>query len=251
MPKYSKSIIYKLECKDLNVTEIYIGSTTDFYTRKSNHKMRCINKDGKFEHNTPVYCFMRLHGGWDNWQMIQIEEVNARNKRHLNQIEAKYIKDLKAELNCVIPQDIDEGLDKKEWNKEYRAKNNEKIAKKRAEKEKEYYAKNREKIAERHKEYYAKNREKIAKKEREYRAKNCEKIAEKKREYRAKNAEKFAERHKQYRAKNREKLAEKGKVKVKCPCGLEITKSSLSKHRKTIKHKDWENLPEPNLVFVD
>ena len=66
MPDYSKSLIYKLECKDPNITEIYVGATTDFYTRKNLHKSACINKDGKFKHNTPLYCFMRLHGGWNN-----------------------------------------------------------------------------------------------------------------------------------------------------------------------------------------
>jgi hypothetical protein len=156
---------------------------------------------------------MRKHGSWDNWQMIQIEEVNCRNKRHLNQIEAKYIKDLKAELNYEIPQDIEEGLEEKEWRKEYRENNRGKFV----EYKKKYRAKNREKIADKNKEYHAKNREKIA------------------------------ERKKEYHAKNREK----NKVKVKCDCGSEVRKVALARHKRTQKHKDWENLPEPNLIFVD
>ena len=239
MPDYSKSIIYKIECKDPNVTEIYVGATTDFYTRKCRHKSNCINKDGKVENNKPKYCFMRLNGGWDNWQMIQIEEVNARNKRHLNQIEAKYIKDLKAELNSVIPQDIDGGLEKKEWHKEYEAKN--------AEKRKEYRAKNREK----NKEYRTKNREKLAEKQKEYYAKNAEKFAERRKEWYTKNREKLAEKKKEYYAKNVEKISEKNKVKVKCPCGSSVRKYHLPRHKKSIKHQDWENLPDPNLIFVD
>ena len=148
MPDYSKSIIYKLECKDPNITEIYVGATTSFYDRKNQHKVKCINKYDNFKYNMPVYCFMRLHGGWDNWNMLVIEEVNARNKRHLNQIEAKYIRELKAELNHDIPQDIEEGLEYKEWFRQY-------------------YGKNREKIAERKKEYRENNREKIAEKKKE------------------------------------------------------------------------------------
>lgn len=232
MPDYSKSIIYKLECKDPNVTEIYIGATTDFYTRKSDHKAKCINKDGKFEYNTPKYCFMRLHGGWDNWQMIQIEEVNARNKRHLNQIESKYIKDLKAELNYKIPQDIDEGLEMREWKKEW-------------------YAKNVEKIAEKGKQWRTKNVEKIAEYKKEYRTKNAEKLAEYQKEYQVKNVEKIAEQRKEYRAKNAEKIAEKEREKVVCGCGSEVNKKKLVRHKKSIKHQEWENLPEPNLVFID
>ena len=123
---YSKTSIYKLECKDPEVTDIYVGSTTDFYTRKSLHKGRCINKDGKMKYNLPVYCFMRLNGGWDNWNMLEIEVVNCRSKRHKNQIEAKYIRELGATLNHEIPQDIDEGLGEQEWRKEYYKKNREK-----------------------------------------------------------------------------------------------------------------------------
>ena len=45
MPKrainYSKTIIYKLVCNDENVSEFYVGSTTDFTRRKYEHKNRC------------------------------------------------------------------------------------------------------------------------------------------------------------------------------------------------------------------
>jgi len=214
---YSKTSFYKLECKDPEVTEIYVGSTTDFYTRKSVHKRRCINKDGEMKYNLPVYCFMRLNGGWDNWNMLEIDVVNCRSKRHKNQIEAKYIRELGATLNREIPQDIDEGLGEKEWRKEY-------------------YKKNREKIAERHKEYGENNREKIS----EY-----------KKEYRKNNREKISEYHKVWYEKNREKLAEKAKEIVKCECGSEVTKYHLVRHKRTQKHQNWENLPEPNLIFVE
>ena len=217
MPNYSKSFIYKLECKDPKVTEIYVGATTDFYNRKSRHKRCCINKDGKPTGNFPVYCFMRKHGSWDNWNMLVIEEVNARNKRHLNQIEAKYIRELKAELNSVIPQDIDGGLGKKEYQKEYHKINREKLADNR----KEYREKNAEKIAEYHKKWHERNREKVT------------------------------EKNKIYRENNREKIAEQKKEKVKCGCGLEITKNHLSRHKHSQKHQDWVNRPEPNLIFVD
>ena len=206
MPDYSKSLIYKLECKDPKITEIYVGATTNFYDRKKNHKKCCINKDGNFKWNTPVYCFMRLHGGWDNWNMLVIEEVNARNKRHLNQIEAKYIRELKAELNHDIPQDIEEGLEEKEWRRQY-------------------YAKNREKIIEQSKEYNAKN-------------------VERKKEYRENNREKIAERKKEYRENNREKLLEKAKEKIVCECGSEVTKKNLPRHKRSKKHQDWEKLSE-------
>ena len=47
MPKveidYSKTIIYKLCCKDINITDIYVGHTTNFIKRKNEHKSDCNN----------------------------------------------------------------------------------------------------------------------------------------------------------------------------------------------------------------
>ena len=78
MPKgkidYSKTIIYKLCCKDVNITDEYVGGTTNFYGRKGNHKGKCNNS------NTRVYKFIRENGGWDNWEMIEIEKYNAIEK---------------------------------------------------------------------------------------------------------------------------------------------------------------------------
>ena len=46
MPKteidYSKSVIYKIVCDDLNVKDCYVGSTTNFIKRKRHHKEACI-----------------------------------------------------------------------------------------------------------------------------------------------------------------------------------------------------------------
>ena len=243
MSNYSKTSFYKLECKDPKITDIYVGSTTNFFKRKSQHKGNCINKHGKTKFNQPVYCFMRLHGGWENWNMIEIDEVNCRSKRHKNQIEAKYIRYLGATLNRVIPQDIDDRLGGKEY---YR----------------QYSENNRESLAEKHKVYREKNREKISEKRKQHRKKNLEKISENKKKYYEKNREKIIEKVKVYKEKNREKVLERKrewykkiagnmKEKVKCECGYIVSKGYLKEHKKTQKHQDWENLPEPNLIFVD
>ena len=51
MPKnninYSNTIIYKIVCIDLNIKDLYIGSTTDSYNRKSNHKSKCNLENNK------------------------------------------------------------------------------------------------------------------------------------------------------------------------------------------------------------
>ncbi|GAH18212.1 unnamed protein product [marine sediment metagenome] len=86
-----------------------------------------------------------------------------------------------------------------------------KYPKKRAEYQKEYnkeyYAKNKQKIAEYKKEYYAKNKQKILEREREYRAKNKQKLKDYRKEHYVKNKQKIGEQVKEYRAKNKQKIA--------------------------------------------
>jgi len=102
MVNYSKGIVYKLCCRDVNITDIYIGSTTNFTRRKSCHKSDCNNEKGS-RFNLKVYQFIRTNGGWDNWTIVQIEEYDCSNKRELGQYERFHFEQLKPSLNCQIP----------------------------------------------------------------------------------------------------------------------------------------------------
>lgn len=44
---YSKTIMYKFVCNDLSTTDCYVGHTTDFRKRKSEHKSHCTNVNSK------------------------------------------------------------------------------------------------------------------------------------------------------------------------------------------------------------
>ena len=66
MVNYSNSIIYKLCCLDPNIIEIYIGSTTNKYRRKQQHKSSCNSSNGKY-YNLYLYQFIRENGGFANW----------------------------------------------------------------------------------------------------------------------------------------------------------------------------------------
>jgi hypothetical protein len=59
---YSKTIISKIVCNDLNIT--------DFVRRKANHRSDCTNEK-KSVYNSKVYKTMRENGGWDNYSMIK------------------------------------------------------------------------------------------------------------------------------------------------------------------------------------
>lgn len=163
MVNYNKSSIYKLCCKDINIKEEYVGSTTRFERRKAEHKYLCCH-----DSHINVYKFIREKGGFENWDMIQIEEVNVNNKRELETRERYWIEFLKAELNKVTPtQTITE------WRPKYLEKNKVVLT----EKSKKYYENNREVILDKHKKYRENNREVLAEYAKEYRKnKKIEKI---------------------------------------------------------------------------
>src|SRR5689334_2203167 len=106
MPKkdidYSKALIYKLVCNDLEIKECYVGSTTDFTNRKWDHKTRCTNENGH-GYNYRVYQFIRNNGGFDNWTMVQVESYPCETVLELRARERHWIEQLQATLNCKIP----------------------------------------------------------------------------------------------------------------------------------------------------
>jgi hypothetical protein len=165
---YSNTSIYKLCCKDLNITELYVGSTTDMRRRKNQHKTTCNNETSKF-YNFKVNQFIRNNGGWDNWDMIEVEKYNAIDGNDAKKRERYYIETLKATLNVIIPTRT-----YKEWCEE----NKEIINKK----QKEYNEKNKESIREQRKEYHKNNKEKLLEYKKEYRKENKEILLEKQKE---------------------------------------------------------------------
>jgi hypothetical protein len=73
---WSRCIIYKIFKDDM----FYVGSTTHYIERKANHKYSCNNKNA-VGYNLKVYQLIRENGGWDNWEMIEIEEYKeCKNK---------------------------------------------------------------------------------------------------------------------------------------------------------------------------
>ena len=133
---YTKTKIYKLVCKDIHITKIYVGHTTNWVKRKSNHKSNCNNSNSKM-YDYFVYQFIRENGGWDNFDMILIEEYECENKLQAEQRERYWVETLKAELNTNIP-----GRTIKEWTET----NKETIKEYQKEYQKKFYETNKEKI---------------------------------------------------------------------------------------------------------
>jgi hypothetical protein len=172
MPKqatdYSKTIIYRIVCKDTSVTECYIGHTTNFTKRKYYHSFNCNHEKSK-QYNFRVYEFIRENNGWNNWDMIEIEKLNCKDVNEAKARERYYIELYNSKLNISIPTQTDKEYYEKnrktiiEYQQIYRQSNKELISNKG----KEYYTNNHDKIQEYKKEFYIKNRENILEKGKE------------------------------------------------------------------------------------
>ena len=90
MPKkpidYSNCVMYRLVCKDLNVTDCYVGHTTNhFKLKKRSSKHRT---DYKIHKKIRVYKFIRENGGLENWDVIEIEKFPCTSFSHFGSNQA-------------------------------------------------------------------------------------------------------------------------------------------------------------------
>ena len=168
MPKtktdYSKTLIYKIVCKDLEIKDCYVGHTVNFTKRKSQHKSDCNNQNKKY--NSNVYKFIRQNGGWDNWDMIQIKKYPCNDKREAEAEERKIYEELNSNLNTNRPfitndekkNYYEENKDKmKDYKKNYIKENEDKIK----DYKQNYYEENKDKIKDYNKNYYQENKDKV------------------------------------------------------------------------------------------
>ena len=109
MPDYTNSFIYKLCCKDANIKEMYIGSTTNFNQRKYRHKINSTKKKVK------VYNFINENGGFENWDMILIKKVSVQSRMELNKYERESIDLYKPSLNTNTAWETHEGRAKHKY----------------------------------------------------------------------------------------------------------------------------------------
>jgi len=98
--KISNYIIYKISCKDDNIKNLYVGSSSNFYNRQNQHMKSCYNmKDVSY--NNRLYTFIRSHGGFDNWE-FGILECLVCDKKTAELKEEFYRKSLNADLNSKV-----------------------------------------------------------------------------------------------------------------------------------------------------
>jgi hypothetical protein len=152
---YSKTVMYKIVPKNLNSDLIYVGHTTNFRVRKSTHKQSCCNINDR-AYNYNVYVIIRANGGWEAWEMFEIEKFPCNDGNEARTRERYWYELYNANLNSrlpICPQ------------KEYREKNKDTINQMLI----KWREKNREKINASSKKYREKNKDVINAKARERR----------------------------------------------------------------------------------
>ena len=245
MPKvpmdYSKCCIYKIEHND-DESLVYVGHTTNFDKRKTQHKINCYN-DNQKPYNFKVYRMIRENGGWEKFLMLEVEKYPCADKREAERRENEVMKELKTSMNTKKSFRTQD--EKTEYNTNYYESNKPKIQEyytnyyesnkeKIQQQTKEYQKNNKPKIQEYKKEYYKSNKPKIQERMKEYRENNKPKIQEREKEYRENNKPKIQEYKKKYQKNNKLKINEK----VKCECGCDVMKRYLKRHQATKKHLD-------------
>ena len=98
----SKVVIYQIGCKNLDITECYVGHTTNFTRRKLSHHKRCTDLTRKYSH-LKVYQMIRNNGNWENWEMIEIEKHPCDNLNEARARERHWCEKLNSKLNSRKP----------------------------------------------------------------------------------------------------------------------------------------------------
>ena len=123
---YSKMCFYRLVCRDITVTECYVGSTTNAVKRRNKHKSVCHNENDK-DYNLSVYQFIRRMGGFDNWQLLVIEQLAMADEVATALRERHWTEQYKATLNSNVPGRTDAEYGAK-YHVEHREKRNKQSA---------------------------------------------------------------------------------------------------------------------------
>ena len=191
---YSKTLMYKIVCKDLDITDCFVGHTTDFRKRKYEHKKRC-NDSTNAKHNLHIYKEIRKHQGWENWDVIEIEKFPCKDNNEARTRERFWYEELNSTLNTYKPLTTKLEMNQRknffrtlnfEINK-FRLRKTDNLRyirdrEKRLLAAKEYYKNHQQEREEYRKDYYDANKTRILQRAKDYRDKNRDLINERARE---------------------------------------------------------------------
>ena len=217
--------IYSIKSKQ--VGDIYVGSTCDtlkgrFSKHKSSYKKYLT--DGK-----KYVCAFEILKYSDAYIEL-IEDYNCGSRKELTKREGEFMIKFNSVNKCIGGR----------TRKEYEDLNRDKInATNRLRREK-----NKEEINEKHRKYRELNKVKFVEWQKEYdknrRIEKRDELKLQKKEYYEKNKEVVSVKQKEYYKKNSERIkqrvSERGNEKITCECGSVVSRGSMTKHKKSIKH---------------
>ena len=109
---YNNTKIYIIRCKNKVVKDFYIGHSVDFTNRKSVHKNHSKNPK---TNQKKIYKIINENGGWDNWEMIELEKYPCSDANEARKREKYWEDKLNPTLNtnscCFIPYDNSNVMD--------------------------------------------------------------------------------------------------------------------------------------------
>ena len=129
--------VYLISCKDPLHRQIYIGSTSNMANRAYLHALQSETN------NARIYQYIRLNGGWDNFQMTAIETLVC-SKIQIRMREQYHITAYRSELNVYL------AYRSREDAKAYNLRN-----------ANEYYTANKQHVLAQKKLFYAANKERL------------------------------------------------------------------------------------------
>jgi len=98
MLSYQNTYIYKITCKDENISNTYVGLTINYEKRKRTHELSVKNlRKGN------LYNVIRENGGWENWEMSIVEKCCCQNRKEAGMREKYWYEKLNADINKNYP----------------------------------------------------------------------------------------------------------------------------------------------------
>lgn len=111
------AVVYKLSCKNPEISDCYVGSTNNFGIRRSQHKNAAeVNAKRK---KSILYDFIRQNGGWANWCMTVLEYVPCNSSSELVMRERNWFEKLNPSLNVNTPYKTPQNVPKEEYARTY------------------------------------------------------------------------------------------------------------------------------------
>jgi len=197
--------MYKIIPKKSDLSYCYIGHTNNFLERKRQH-IKCSTDINDPKHHHLVYQTIYKNGGWDEWEMIEIEKYSCSTKLEARMREQQLIIQYNANINTLrafITED-ERKKKKQEITKKYKAEHVELIK----EQQQQYKQEHKEVIKEQMRKYRQEHKAEIYEKKKQYMEANKEHLQAKKKAWTEANKERLKANRKINDAKKKAKLLE-------------------------------------------